>query len=385
MTARKTADIALVVLFVTTLAAPAVTSLHSAAADRAGLLAALRQPWRSLPALVEEHFTAHLAGRDTLVSWHGHIKADWLRASPSPKVWLGRDGWLFFNHAAAGGFVRPHDPAFPARLDRWADALSARRAWLADHGIRYLVVAAPDKQSVYPEFLPRLARRRGPSPLDGLLARCRRDPELCMLDLRDALRAARPAGPLYRLTDSHWTPAGVHAGYAATVDAMARWYPDLAPLPRSAFAVRPERFAGGDLARLLGLAGRLTEEAPRLERLTPARAQPVDDVIAYQPEPLLAHVRPRAWVQNDPTLPRVLLLGDSFADDAFCELLAEHCGRLVRVGSYQGQESLVERERPDVVICQFVERMLEGYVPRSPAAPRSTSTVLSGEPQATAP
>ncbi len=362
---RKVADAILVGLFLAGLAAVATVSLARAAADRAGLFTALQQPWRVLPARVEQHFADHLAGRDALVAWHARVKADWLGASPNPKVWLGRGGWLFFNHAAEGGFVRPHDPALPARLDRWAEALFARRAWLADRGVRYLVVAAPDKQSVYPEFLPRLARRRGPTPLDELLARCRRDPELCVLDLRDALRSARPAGPLYRLTDSHWTPAGVYTGYAATVRALARWYPALAPLPPDSFAVRPDRFAGGDLARLLGL--RLTEDVPRLERLTPARARPVDEVIDAKPEPLLAHVRPRAWANDEPGLPRVLLLGDSFADDAFCELLAEHCGRLVRVGSYQGQEGLVGRERPDVVIGQFVERMLEGYVPRPPA------------------
>src|SRR5205085_4893779 len=133
----------------------------------------------------------------------------------------------------------------------------------------YLVVAAPDKQSVYPEFLPRLARRRGPAPLDGLLARCRRDPDLCVLDLRDALRAARPAGRLFWQTDTHWSPTGDYAGYASTVGALARWYPALAPAPASAFAPRSMVFPGGDLARLTGLAGRRSEDVPRLARLTP--------------------------------------------------------------------------------------------------------------------
>src|SRR5262249_33668926 len=145
------------------------------------------------------------------------------------------------------------------RIDRWADVLAARKAWLDERGIRYLVVAAPDKQSIYPEFLPRLARRHGPAPLDQLLDRCRRDPNLTILDLREPLRGARPAGPLYLLNDSHWSPAGVYASYASTVQALDFWQPKLTPAPPTEFATQPVQFHGGDLARLLGLADECSE------------------------------------------------------------------------------------------------------------------------------
>ena len=366
MTLRKTADAILVGLFLASFGGYSAVSLWNAVADRAGLIATLRLPWKSLPAAVESHFNAHLAGRDAIVAAQAQLKADWLRVSPNPKVWLGRDGWLFYNHSAEPGFVSPTDHGFAARLDRWAAALSARRRWLAERGIRFLVVAAPDKQSIYPECLPRIARRRGPSPLDDLFTRCGRDADLAVLDLRESLRAARPLGPIYRHTDSHWSPVGDYAGCAATVAALARWYPQLQLLPPVAIAPTPQRCMGGDLARLLGLANRLTDDVPRLTGPPTAHARPATENIAYQPDARLAHVRADVWVNDDPDRPRVLLLGDSFADDDFCALLAERCGRLVRVGSYEGQENLVERERPDVVICEFVERMLEGYVPRGP-------------------
>jgi hypothetical protein len=363
---RRVADIVLVAVVVTGTTAYAAASLSNAVADRVGLIVALKQSWRALPTQIEEHFNTHLAGRPALVAAHARLRADWLGASSNPKVWLGRDGWLFLNHASESGFMAPHDPALAVRIDQWAAALSTRRRWLAERGIKYLVVAAPDKQTIYPDYLPRLARQRGPTPLDGLIERCNADPNLTVLDLRQPLRAARPKGLVYRLTDSHWTANGMYAGYVATTVYLGRWYPSLTPLPPEDFAVRPVRTAGGDLARLLGVTGWRTEDAPRLERLTSARAQAVNESIDYVPEPLLVHVRPRVWVNDAPGLPRVILLGDSFADDDFCALLAEHCSRLVRVGSYRGQERLIERERPDVVIGQFVERMLAGYVQKGP-------------------
>ena len=89
-------------------------------------------------------------------------------------------------------------------------------------------------------------------------------------------RAARSAGPLYLLTDSHWTPAGVHAGYAATVQALARWYPTLTPLPRDAFAVPDGAVGelaphddvirlGADVARVGDLAAQCDADVPCFE------------------------------------------------------------------------------------------------------------------------
>jgi hypothetical protein len=80
----------------------------------------------------------------------------------------------------------------------------------------------------------------------------------------------------------------------------------------------------------------------------------------------VGHVIPRVWAGGDPAGPRVVILGDSFANDLYADLLAQHCPRLVRVGAYEPQEELIARERPDVVIWEFVERMVEGYSPRPP-------------------
>jgi hypothetical protein len=364
MNSRRVADAAIVGLFLAITAGYGGASLRNALTDAAKSAEGGAVSWKLWPAWAEKYFTDHLAIRDAVVAWHGRIKAEWLRSSPNPQVLLGRGGWLFYNQSALAGTLSPGDPAFTERVDRWAAALSARRAWLAERGIRYLVVLAPDKQSIYPDYLPRFARRHGPTGLDDLLVRCSCDPELSILDLRPTLRAARPAGPVYWHTDTHWSPTGAYLGYGATVTALGRWFPTMTPLPPTAFAARPMHSCGGDLARLIGLLGRMPEDAPRLEPLTPAHARLVNDAAELRSEPQLTHVRPQVWVNDTPDRPRVLLLGDSFADEAYCSLLAEHCGRLVKVGSYGSQEALIERERPDVVVFEFVERTLEGYVPR---------------------
>jgi alginate O-acetyltransferase complex protein AlgJ len=365
MAPRKAANVVVVAIFLIAVTGYGVASARNTVADRAKLATAFHHQWRLLPATVEDDFTAHLAARDALITWHGRLKADWLHASPTPKVWLGRDGWLYFNHAAEPGSASPHDPAFSARLDRWAAALSARRAWLASRGIQYLVVAAPDKQTIYPEFLPRVARRHGETPLDNLLARCRRQPGLSVLDLRGPLRVGRQAAPVYLHTDSHWSPAGACVSCEAVVNSLARWYP-AAPLPRLSLSPEPVQIGGGDLARMMGLAARRSEVVRGLAWPAPPRARESTERVTFERDPNLTHVPPRVWVNDAPGQPRVLLLGDSFTDDTFCQLLAEDCARLVKVGSYECQADLIEREKPDVVVFEFVERILEKYVPRGP-------------------
>jgi hypothetical protein len=359
--ARRIADGLLVGLFLTVVGAGATATWATVATGNPAPGGRAVTSWRTAPAWVEERFAAGLAARATLTRWHNQLKVFWLRSSPSPKVWLGRGGWLYFDQSAEGKSLSPHDPALPARLDRWAAVLSARRVWLAGQGVRFLAVVVPEKQSVYPEHLPGAARQFGPTPLDEFLADCRRDPDLTVLDLRGPLAAAKQSEPVYLRTDTHWNQAGIYAGYAATVRALA-----LEPLPREAFAIRRGRTAAGDLTRLLGLTGRLAEEYPQWEWRSPPQAR----AVAAQPAGAgaLAHVRPRAWERDDPALPRVVLLGDSFTGDLYGELLAEHCARLVQVGTYHGAEDLIDRERPDVVICQFAERILQAPPPPLSAA-----------------
>jgi hypothetical protein len=372
MTPRTIANVCVIAIFLATVGGYGGLSLGNAVRDRTWPALARFVPWRQLPGRAEEQFTEHLLGRTVIARWNGRAKTDWFKVSPSPRVLRGRDGWLFYNSAAEPGAVAPDDRSFPERLDRWATALSARRAWLTERDIHFLVVLAPDKQSIYPEYVPAFARH-GAGGLDQLLVRLGADCELNVLDLRPTLRAAAPAGSVYWRTDTHWNPAGAYLGYVATVNALARSFPVMNPLLHSAFASRPIHSGGGDLARLIGLNGQMPENASRYDVLTPARARLVDEGAELRSDQRLSHVRPQVWVNDSSDGPKVLLLGDSFADDTYCSLLAEHCSRLVKVGSYAGQEELIERERPDVVVFEFAERVLQTYVPRPPAAVTSAS------------
>lgn len=128
--------------------------------------------------------------------------------TPSPDVRVARDGWLFLIGGTNSALRYYTDPGYftEDHARSWANLLQARQARLARCGIGYLHMVAPDKLSVYPDFLGEVLPNGDRHPLALLEAA-----------LRDAGRADLLVNPLpaffahpererlFLKTDTHWT------------------------------------------------------------------------------------------------------------------------------------------------------------------------------------
>lgn len=325
--------------------------------------------WKTFPAAFEDAFEPRVEGRDIYVRRFARFKLESLGVSPRPKVWLGRDGWLFFNHEADPNYLSVDDPRLEDRIDAWARALPEWRAWLAERGIRFLIVVAPDKQSVYDNRLPALQQKlRRAAPLDDILRRWRAaDPRLEVVDLRPILRAARDERLVYYRTDTHWTPTGAMIGYHQTARAIG-----FKPLSDPAFSGDVPAQRAGDIAGQLGF-WREGPETFANRRLNERTARPVSIADSGDTTVRLDYLNSRCW-ENDRGQ-RAVLFHDSFGDGFYAELLAEHCTRLLAVPSNHLDPIVIEREKPDVVILEIVERLFQGVSPRRPGDPPRRSMV----------
>jgi hypothetical protein len=317
---------------------------------------------RTLAERVEDYFNDHFGFRGPLVHALTAIKVGCLGVSSSANVLLGRDGWLYYSNAQVGTDYEEVRPFTAAELARWQRVLERRQEWLARRGCRYLLFIPPDKQTIYPEHLdPRLRPRHAGGRLDQLLAHLRAHSDVTVIDVRDALRRASRQERTYRVTDSHWNPCGAFVGYREVAQVLAGWFPQVRPLERAQFegVERPAR--DSDLIDLLGLHEDAPEMVPDLEPRFPQQARrqflPRTWVRAE-----LKYAPPVEWDSPDTSLPRAVLLHDSFAL-GFHHLLAEHFHRMVSVWHDDFQPDLVEREQPDVVIHELVERKLGSIVP----------------------
>jgi len=312
----------------------------------------------AFPQAFETYFNDHFAFRDQLVWGYNWTKAQCLGVSPCPNVLIGKEGWLYYRDGLRDG-SHAVLPLKQEELARWTTALEERRQWLAGRGVRFLVVVAPDKHTIYPEYLPETVK---PLPresrLDQLMAYAPAHSHLSIIDLREPLLRAKSAARVYHKTDSHWNEQGAFAGNGRIEEALAVWFPRIHPLSRSSYAPIAVEAEGGDLAAMLGLPGSYREEYLSLMRRGPqlAHAAAIDAALPARTD-LPEYAKPSAFESGRDFFPKAFFYHDSFGN-GLKPFLCEHFCRIVTIQQNTFDAALVEREHPDVVLYEFVERSL---------------------------
>ena len=324
----------------------------------------------AFPGALDAYLSDHFGFRSLLVRLQARVSVLWLGVPPSPKVdvMVGRDGWLFFTGDQSIPYIEGANPFTPAELEAWTTSLRERSRWLARRGIRYLVVFAPGSPSIYPEHLPRWVRpaARG-TRLDQLMAAVRSHPEVAVLDLRPALLEVKKLAVVYSPTDTHWNNLGGWAAYRAVMNRLSEWFPAAHVFPFATFGVAWVTGGGGDLAMMADIQGMVTERVAWLAPKAGYRARPTHapDYDALRPwphgmEPVITE-RPGAQI------PRAVVFRDSFSM-SLAPYLSEHFGRAVYLWIPEFEPSVIERERPDLVIQEYAERLLSVVNPANPPA-----------------
>lgn len=310
---------------------------------------------------------------DLAVGWTAKVlSAIGISLHPS-KVVVGRDGWLFLgDHYEA---TRSTTRRTPAKGDvEHGERLNAMLAdWNAHfgrHGVRLVrLVMAPNKESVYVDYLPQWAAPPVPSSTDAVL-RAASSPLL--LDLREEfMRARQQTSPLYFKTDTHWNLAGVAVAFRAIAESLGEQLPDLKwPDERSyqIGQVRPRN--GGDLSDFLHFSLLVGDVNPLIGALDkPIETEQFDyatgSLIRRGGNPMVGSPRSPLLVKSKGALNdiRVLWLRDSFGT-AMAPMMALTFSQTVQLHWSEAiqpdglLEKLVEEWKPDIVLIVAVERVV---------------------------
>jgi hypothetical protein len=199
---RRTADLCLIVTFCALLLLPTLDTFfhldHAPTPNEKRLPSAFPRwsepgvSFKTHLAGVEAWFNDHFGFRKRLIRFHHKWKRSLFKESSFSEVIMGRDGWLFYGGGRMIDNHRGTSLLSTSDLCAWQELLEARRDWLARHGIRYLFVVAPNKESIYPEQLPDWLGMPGPTrKLDQFIAHMRAHSTVEVLDLRPALLEAK--------------------------------------------------------------------------------------------------------------------------------------------------------------------------------------------------
>jgi alginate O-acetyltransferase complex protein AlgJ len=205
----------------------------------------------------ELYFNDHFGFRNRLIRWFRQWKMRAFHDESVRQVIVGRDHWLYTSEQQTVEHFLGLALFTPQQLRDWQRVLERRRDWLAQRGIKYIFVIAPDKSTIYPEHLPawlaNAAATNRETKLDQFFQYMKRNSTVNVLDLRAPLFAAKKSRQLFLQNDTHWNFFGAFIGAQALMENLSAQIPDFPPLKESDFVWSNAPARGGDLARMAGL------------------------------------------------------------------------------------------------------------------------------------
>lgn len=303
--------------------------------------------------------------RQEFIRWNNLVRLGLFQESPVRGVRTGRNGWLFY---ANEWVFEDYENIMPYKLEdleKIRRILEERRVWLANRGIRFFVVIPPNKHTVYAEYLPSVVHKLGKeSRLDQVAQYLKAYPEIEFIDLRPALFKAKENQRLYHRTDTHWNDYGAFVGYLELMERIGKYFPHVKKLKWEDFRVEvdPEG-KGGDLAGMLSLKDVIHEE--RINLVPKFRPRAVDGKRDY-PDPVRHPGREMVIKETgDSSLPKALVFRDSYSW-SLIPYLGESFQSAVFFWTFDFLPEIIEREKPDIVILECVERYINALTIENP-------------------
>lgn len=309
----------------------------------------------------ESYFNDHFAMRNLFIWWDDYVRVQYLKLSPIPLIAVGKEGWLYYTSDRSmedyKELVRFSDTELRAIRAR----LEERTRALRQQGIDFLLMIVPDKQTVYPEYLPDTIRKVGTSGgtrSDQLIRYLRETgADVRVLDTRPLLISRKAERILYYKADSHWNQYGAFLAYRELMKELAQRHSSLKVPLLDDYTITVEKLPNTTIAKdipsLLGLASLFPDDFVRLKPKLPRQA--TEALVTSKLFPRQDVVLARET--GNPALPRLVMFRDSFGT-SLVPLLAESFDRSVFVWSNAFNMEIVQEERPDIVIYEVVERLL---------------------------
>ncbi len=275
--------------------------------------------------------------------------------SPSEKVLIGRDGWLYL-HSGVKSYLR-RDCEKKEQAENLARVLKKMEVKLESAGKKFYFIVAPNKATIYPEYVGFKVPQSSCSKsfYELFLQALEKYPLRGFIRLDRLLLQSKKGSPLYFRTGTHWNSHGSAIASKAILERLST--------SEKKFAMPEIKFEPFETPRDLTMIWGLdVKEKAEIASITKRRSK-----IKTRKLPPLANGWPRLKLtatskRGTPLLPRTVIYRDSFMtmplifiDGAFKEIDALWT-RVVPVGAKIDFAVLKDSK---IIMLEVVERDLD--------------------------
>lgn len=298
--------------------------------------------YSSFPSEFEKYFSDRLPYKKILVRFNSSVHYYLFKQSISKKVLIGEDDWLFLTSSV--NYTYSNSPVLEDDLEKIACNLQNIKNMLAEKNINFVLLIAPNKETIYPEFLPDyIDISINPTQTDCVIDYIRKNTDISVVypkrDLLDA-KLKYPDLLLYHKLDTHWNNAGAYIACQSLLSNLGKSMPEI-----SSMELQKISFSGSDLTNIIGM---------------PIKSGTIDYIITSDTD---VNTVLDEWdynnsfkYHNDSKTGTIMVFRDSFST-ALAQYLSTEYGTSI-YPNINTDINQVDEYNPDIVVFEFVERQL---------------------------
>ena len=290
--------------------------------------------------------------RNTLANSYLSFKNEVLNESPLPsKAINGKNDFLFLGNSSSNVINESLGFSFftKSELNKIKNNIIERKKWLAKNKIKLYIAIAPNKHVVYQENLP-FHYPKKETRKDQLIAFIKSEINFNIIDLGKQFNVKKQSNRLYKKLDSHWNDLGAFYATQTLVSVIKKDF-DIEELKLVDYKIDSIKKNNGDISKMINYKNDVN-----VIKLTPKfKMEVVDlDLPKYYNEQSISESRHKNKSKNF----KVLLFRDSFSS-ALKPFINNTFGETTFIWSHKFDKELILKEKPDMVIMEYVERYLE--------------------------
>lgn len=298
------------------------------------------QPW-DFPSQYQTYFNDHFPFRDAFIRLNNRVKVKWFRVSPVPKVIVGKSSWLFYHSELAndGNTIQDYQGQLlytPDQLQLIEKNIQKKVLQCQRQGAYLLVVLVPNKETIYPEFMPDHIQRGVKTRLDQLSEYFKARPHLPVLILTEHLLEKKAERLIYYQGGTHWNQYGAFFAYEKIIKHLSCHFPGLEPYPVEAFDIKMEENSAYDhwfgFREHCHYTFRLKDSVSRSNK-------------------------------NSRQTYKAVFFRDSFIQ-YFPHFYQYHFNPFVEESNHEYNHQVIKQKKPDIVIWEVIERSSHLLLPK---------------------